>query len=52
MPAPNGLWFTSKSVVRSHLGGTAAAAQPSWFYSGPSVCFGHMPPKKGNRKKG
>lgn len=51
MPQPNGLWHTNASAIRKSLGGTAAQAFPAWFYTGPSVHFGHMPPKKG-RKKG
>ena len=50
MPAQNGQWFTSKSAVRSSIGGVAANQYPGYFYTGPSVHFGHMPPKKGKRK--
>lgn len=52
MPAPNGRWFTSKSATPSSIGGVAILHHPAWFYTGPSVSFGHMPPKKGNKKKG
>ena len=51
MPQPNGSWFISQSARRASIGGSAAAAHPAWFFTGPSVNFGHMPPKKGRGRK-
>jgi hypothetical protein len=53
MPAPNGHWFRSKSALRASVGGLAAADPrfAGYFYVGPTVHFGHEPPRK-KRKKG
>lgn len=47
MPAPTGVWHTSRSSIRASIGGSAVVAYPSWFYTGATVVFGHMPPRKG-----
>ena len=46
-------WFYSRSRVRWPFK-KPAKLDPrleGYFYTGPSNHFGHMPPKKGNKKK-
>jgi hypothetical protein len=50
MPAPTGVWFTSRAAIRNvSIGGSAKSAFPDWFYTGPSVAF--KTPKKPKQGK-
>lgn len=44
-------WFVSKSAVRHQVKKPEGEQFSGYFYTGPSLHFGHFPPKKGNRKK-
>ena len=40
-------WFVSKSSARGYV--KKPKGFEAWFYTGPTLKFGHFPPKKGRK---
>lgn len=46
----DGKWVYSRSaLLKSHF--NAIVGFEDWFYTGPTLAFGHFPPKKSGKKR-
>lgn len=44
-------WHTNKSAVRGQVKKPVGAVFAGYFYTGPTLHFGHYPPRKSGKKR-